>query len=1462
MDPLNYNFAWQNSKSNIGRCASRQTHASGFSVVFRALLGVLLLAAGALRANADALDNWQWRNPLPEGNTLTSVAYGGGNYVAVGEGGTILVSPDGVNWSDENTGTQSLTGVSYVNGEFLSLGASGAILSSTDGFSWTPESSGTSATLYGAAYDGSSTYVIVGAGGAILSSTDSVNWTPQNSTVTTNLYSVVYALGEFVAVGDAGTIVYSPDGANWTETPADTTNALTSVAYGINDIIAVGPQGDIVSSSDGVNWTEDGPIGNLSCIVFANNAFVALGANNTVVSSTDGAGFSTTVSGPDGLPASIAYGPAGLVSVGTDLQSSYGTISTSPDGNTWTLQSSGVTYQNLNGMAYNGTTFVGAGANGTLVTSANGVTWATVFSGTTVSLNAVTSGSTQTVVVGAGCILSSADAQNWRSDTLPVTTTYNGAAFGGGTYVAVGNNGTILSSTDGLTWTSETSGVSATLYGAAYGNGTFVAVGLGGAAVSSPDGVNWTSNPTGTGLTLTGVAFQNGGFVAVGLNGTILTSSNGTTWTPSNSGVTAMLTGIAAGDGYFLAVGARGTLLSSTDAITWTLRDPSVAAAQQLNGVGYGYGTFVAVGTVGTIIQSQAIPGVGPIVTTGSAGSITTTTAVLNGLVDTNGTTTTTAFFEYGTNPTLAGAAVTSSTTLATGTGISVSGSVGGLTPGTTYYFAIVAENANAEEVGEIQSFATLPIAPVITSPVVASGTNGEPFSYQIVATFNPTSYGASGLPSGLTVSSSTGLISGTPTEFGNFSVALSAVNTGGTGTAMLSLRLVEPALPVVNSPLTANGSVGFPFNYQISASNGPTSYGALGLPAGLTVDPSTGLISGTPTQAGQVSVTISGSNARGSGSASLTVTLLPQPPAITSNTSASATDGQTFFYQITATNFPSSYALTGSLPQGLSFDTSRGVLVGTPTVSGTFTLGMAASNAGGTGTDPLILFVLLPPPPVVTSTTSVTGTDGVGLQYQINATNNPTSFSATGLPPGLQYNTTTGQVNGVPSASGTFAGTISAINAGGTGSSVFTVTVLPPLPTITSAVVATGSNGVPFSYQIVAINGPKTYGASGLPTGLSVNTTTGLISGSPSGTGLVKATISAANDSGTSYKTLAVELAVNASQTAGAYDGLASVGGTNVGMVSLTLSAKGTYTGKLSLAGLTYTLKGPITSYGALSGYAEEKGSTVQVFLNANPTGPAVSGSISATTGGAVTNYTIAAMARGVFKAGVLSPSLVGRYTVVIPAISGTDVRTPHAPGYATLTVSTKGAISLVGKLGDGTPISIASQLHADQKTWTLFKALYAGTRPGTIAGLVTFESEAGSDADASLDWIKPLQTKPGYYPGGFLEDVDLMAAKYTPPPLTSGTGSITIAGGNLGQTTITNPFSIASNGKITATGTNGTTASIAVKTGAFSGAFRFPVTNKKTSFGGVIYQKPAPPAGFGLFLGPSLSGGVEIDQ
>ncbi len=169
--------------------------------------------------------------------------------------------------------------------------------------------------------------------------------------------------------------------------------------------------------------------------------------------------------------------------------------------------------------------------------------------------------------------------------------------------------------------------------------------------------------------------------------------------------------------------------------------------------------------------------------------------------------------------------------------------------------------------------------APVITSKATASGTVGIAFSYQVTATNTPTSYSATGLPTGLTINRRTGLISGTPTAAGTWTVTIAAANRSGTGNATLTLT-VNPAAPVITSATIGQwNSRKLPSPTRSPPPIHPPAYGATGLPAGLTVNSATGLISGTPTAAGTSTVTVSATNSGGTGNATLTLTVNSAAP-------------------------------------------------------------------------------------------------------------------------------------------------------------------------------------------------------------------------------------------------------------------------------------------------------------------------------------------------------------------------------------------------------------------------------------------------------------------------------------------------------------------------------------------------------------------------------------------------------
>ncbi len=325
--------------------------------------------------------------------------------------------------------------------------------------------------------------------------------------------------------------------------------------------------------------------------------------------------------------------------------------------------------------------------------------------------------------------------------------------------------------------------------------------------------------------------------------------------------------------------------------------------------------------------------------------------------------------------------------------------------------------------------------------------------------------------------------------------------------------------LPVITSSTSDTATQYSAYTYQITAANTPTSFNATGLPAGLSVNTATGLISGTPTVNGYYDVMISATNASGTAMATLDLEVnygtVNYVPVITTSSLPAGASAQSYTQQVMATNTPYLYSATG-LPDGLSIDSSTGVISGTPTATGIYTVNLEATNYYGTGTATVSLTITLGMP-VITSGTAVSGRQGSSFVYQITATNNPTSYAATGLPAGLSINATYGLISGTPTVSGSFPVTLSATNATGTGTANLTLTVATvPIPAITSASTASATQGQYFAYYTTASNNPTSFAASGLPAGLSINTVSGLILGTPSVSGTYSVTLSGTNAIGT----------------------------------------------------------------------------------------------------------------------------------------------------------------------------------------------------------------------------------------------------------------------------------------------------------------------------------------------------------
>jgi large repetitive protein len=490
----------------------------------------------------------------------------------------------------------------------------------------------------------------------------------------------------------------------------------------------------------------------------------------------------------------------------------------------------------------------------------------------------------------------------------------------------------------------------------------------------------------------------------------------------------------------------------------------------------------------------------------------------------------------------------------------------------------------------------TVPAAPAITAISPTNGAAGGANDVKITGTgldaataieIGTAAEFAAGTPTTLNLCAASGpgcftVVSGTSLDISAMPAHMAAavtVKVVTLGTAS-STTYTYNAGPALLFPAPPGGEVGVTYSDQLTVTGGTSpftwSVSSGSLPPGVTLGASTGLLSGTPTTAGTYSFTVKVTDNSGlTSTEAATVTIIPGP----SMTFAAPPGGWTntvYGYTLTESGGTSPFTWSvssGSLPAGISLSPD-GNLSGTPTATGTSSFTVKVTDANGQSATQATSIAVSAG---VSTTFSAPPAAAVNAPYSVTltATGGTTpytwSVNAGTLPPGLTLSSA-GVLSGTPTTTGTYPFTVNVVDANqGIATASITLVVTAAL-ILTFPAPPSGTVGTAYTDTLTAAGGTTPYtfsiSAGTLPAGLTLNASTGVVSGTPTTAGTSSFTVKV-TDARSATATFATSITILSSMltvAVSASTATAAPGGT----VTYTITA--TNSGQVALTGATFT--------------------------------------------------------------------------------------------------------------------------------------------------------------------------------------------------------------------------------------------------------------------------------------------------
>lgn len=297
-------------------------------------------------------------------------------------------------------------------------------------------------------------------------------------------------------------------------------------------------------------------------------------------------------------------------------------------------------------------------------------------------------------------------------------------------------------------------------------------------------------------------------------------------------------------------------------------------------------------------------------------------------------------------------------------------------------------------------------------------------------------------------------------------------------------------------------------------------------------------------------------------------------------------------------------------------------------------------------------------------------------------------------------------------------------------------------------------------------------------------------------------------------------------------------------GFFNVSVTDRGKYSGKLVLAGKSYSFTGQLDAERNATNTILRKGTSALV--------------VELSFGGGDSDQVSGRVTDGIWQAPLLgyrnsfnaktSPApLAGNYTMIIQGQSDPNLG-PEGHGFGTVKVDGYGQASFAGTLADGTKVSQKVVLSKNGQ-WPFHGALYGGQ--GTIQGWLILTNRTTNDIRGSLGWIKPAQPKAKLYPSGFTGETTTLGSQYDRPATSTNRvlnltqTKLIFSGGGL-SSALTNIITLSERNKVGNLSGSKLSMSISTSSGLYGGTVVNPATGKPSSFKGAVLQNQNGGAGF----------------